>query len=100
MHTGLQIDLTVEHNLSSVLQTAGYIYSKSENTEYKYILFVVTARMFHNSFREVLLVSFSCFNHTAPSKLATHNTPTLTFFPAVLVRTLPLEFHHEKNILI
>jgi len=80
MPTGLQIDLTGEHNLSFVLRTAGYIYSKHEHTEYKYMLFVVTDRMFHNSFREVLLVSSSCINHTAPSKSATHNTPTLTLF--------------------
>ena len=80
MSTGLQIDLTGERNLSFVLQSAGYIYSKRENTEYKYTLFVVTARMFHKSFREVLHVSSSYINHTPPSKAATHNTPTLTFF--------------------
>jgi len=88
MPTGLQIDLTGEHNLSFVLQTAGYVYSKSENTEYKYILYVVTARMFHNSFREVLLVSFSYINHTAPSKSATRNTPTLTFFPSCVSQNI------------
>jgi len=55
MPTGLQIALTGEHNLSFVLQTAGYIYSKHENAEYKYMLLVVTDRMFHNSFREYYL---------------------------------------------